>query len=133
MWHRSALLLEVFIVCTFADYVTSFPTFDWPDALLSYADSQLYEGTRFPALAEGCAPRQDTTVAAQWLRIAYHDMSTHNVSDGTGGLDASIQFELDRSQNIGEGMFLSLADFGTLLITTSFFGSKYFRIRNTII
>ncbi|KAJ8094267.1 hypothetical protein PM082_006806 [Marasmius tenuissimus] len=38
-------------------------------------------------------------------------MSTHNVDDGTGGLDASIRFELDRGENIGSGMELSLADF----------------------
>ena len=29
---------------------------------------------------------------------AYHDMATHNVEDGTGGLDASIQFEQDRPE-----------------------------------
>jgi hypothetical protein len=29
---------------------------------------------------------------ADWVRTAYHDMATHNVADGTGGLDASIRF-----------------------------------------
>ena len=29
---------------------------------------------------------------------AYHDMATHNSTAGTGGLDASIQFELDRDE-----------------------------------
>lgn len=29
---------------------------------------------------------------------AYHDMATHNVEDGTGGLDASIRFETDRAE-----------------------------------
>ncbi|KAL0058151.1 hypothetical protein AAF712_015175, partial [Marasmius tenuissimus] len=38
------------------------------------------------------------SVGAQWIRLAYHDMSTHNVEDGMGGLDASIMFELDRPQ-----------------------------------
>ena len=27
---------------------------------------------------------------------AFHDMATHNIEDGTGGLDGSIQFEFDR-------------------------------------
>ena len=51
--------------------------------------------------------------AADWLRTvrsvstfpvranstqAYHDMATHNVADGTGGLDASIRFETDRPE-----------------------------------
>ncbi|KAJ8084894.1 hypothetical protein PM082_003671 [Marasmius tenuissimus] len=42
---------------------------------------------------------------------AYHDMSTHNIDDGTGGLDASIVFELDRPQNVGQGMPDSVNDF----------------------
>jgi len=32
------------------------------------------------------------------LRQAYHDMSTHNIEDGTGGMDASIRYELDREE-----------------------------------
>ncbi|KAF7364726.1 Peroxidase [Mycena venus] len=45
------------------------------------------------------------TNAADWLRTAYHDMATHNVEDGTGGLDASIRFaeEQARSENAGTG------------------------------
>lgn len=54
-------------------------------------------------------------------------MATHNVDDGTGGLDASIVYELDRArvgpvhptvyhdtdafQNVGVGMAQSLVDF----------------------
>ena len=29
---------------------------------------------------------------------AYHDMATHDVDSGMGGLDASIRFELDRPE-----------------------------------
>ncbi|KAK1230801.1 hypothetical protein PQX77_006101 [Marasmius sp. AFHP31] len=58
-----------------------------------------------------CPLRDSTTFAAQWIRLAYHDMSTHNVEDGTGGLDASIRFELNRAENVGKGMENSLADF----------------------
>ncbi|KAH6645225.1 WSC domain-containing protein [Truncatella angustata] len=39
--------------------------------------------------------------AAEWIRTAYHDMSTHDAAAGTGGLDASILFELDREENPG--------------------------------
>ncbi|KAI1338911.1 heme peroxidase [Xylariaceae sp. FL0016] len=39
--------------------------------------------------------------AAEWIRTAYHDMSTHDSAAGTGGLDASIMFELDRDENVG--------------------------------
>ncbi|KZV95573.1 heme peroxidase [Exidia glandulosa HHB12029] len=43
--------------------------------------------------------------AADWIRSAYHDMATHNVEDGTGGLDASIRFfeEQHRPENAGNG------------------------------
>ncbi|KAJ6616379.1 heme peroxidase [Mycena sp. CBHHK59/15] len=43
--------------------------------------------------------------AADWIRTAYHDMATHNVTDGTGGLDASIRFaeEQARPENAGDG------------------------------
>ncbi|KAF7334638.1 Peroxidase [Mycena venus] len=42
---------------------------------------------------------------ADWIRTAYHDMATHNVEDGTGGLDASIRFpeEQSRGENVGTG------------------------------
>lgn len=41
---------------------------------------------------------------ADWIRVAYHDMATHNVVDGTGGLDGSIHLreEQDRPENPGE-------------------------------
>ncbi|KAJ7799099.1 putative L-ascorbate oxidase [Mycena olivaceomarginata] len=41
-----------------------------------------------------------------WLRTAYHDMATHNVKDGTGGMDASVRFakEQVREENIGDGI-----------------------------
>jgi hypothetical protein len=29
---------------------------------------------------------------------AYHDSATHNIIDGTGGLDGSIFYELDRAE-----------------------------------
>ncbi|KAJ8091223.1 hypothetical protein PM082_004199 [Marasmius tenuissimus] len=67
---------------------------------LMFDDSYLSGPIDFP-----CDSRDNTTTAAQWLRLAYHDMSTHNVSDdGSGGLDASIIYELDRPQNVGLGM-----------------------------
>ncbi|QSZ36084.1 hypothetical protein DSL72_007208 [Monilinia vaccinii-corymbosi] len=40
--------------------------------------------------------------AAEWIRTAYQDMSTHDIETGLGGLDASIAFELGRAENPGE-------------------------------
>ncbi|KAI0320315.1 heme peroxidase [Amylostereum chailletii] len=39
--------------------------------------------------------------AAEWVRTAYHDMATADVATGIGGIDASIAFETDRAENVG--------------------------------
>ncbi|KAH7303941.1 WSC domain-containing protein [Stachybotrys elegans] len=39
--------------------------------------------------------------SAEWIRTAFHDMATHDAAAGTGGVDASIFFELDRAENAG--------------------------------
>ncbi|KAJ6559723.1 heme peroxidase [Mycena capillaripes] len=36
--------------------------------------------------------------AADWIRTAYHDMATHNSTDGTGGMDASIRFTEEQAR-----------------------------------
>ncbi|KAK1222472.1 hypothetical protein PQX77_014678 [Marasmius sp. AFHP31] len=93
-----------------ATVATSNPS--WPYGHRLYQEEKLlYESSGIPGFTLDCALRDSTTVAAQWIRIAYHDMSTHNIEDGTGGLDASIRFELDRSENVGGGMEDSLSDF----------------------
>ncbi|KAF9040231.1 heme peroxidase [Hymenopellis radicata] len=49
--------------------------------------------------------------AAQWIRVSFHDFATANVAEGTGGMDASIQFETDRAENSGAAMNDSMAFF----------------------
>ncbi|KAI3615710.1 l-ascorbate oxidase [Moniliophthora roreri] len=84
----------------------------WPyTAQIRRQEDLLYESQD---LSIGCLDRQDTTIAAQWARTAFHDMATHNVGDGSGGLDASIRFELDRSENVGVGLLQTLSDFSRL-------------------
>ncbi|KAH6675367.1 heme peroxidase [Plectosphaerella plurivora] len=39
--------------------------------------------------------------AAEWIRTAFHDMITHDAATGSGGLDGSVWFELDRNENAG--------------------------------
>ena len=72
---------------------------------LGLLETLLFEDSLFDVVG-GCVARvvanpNDTSitpVAAQWIRLAYHDMATHDVDNGTGGLDGSIAFELDRDQ-----------------------------------
>ncbi|KAF5312801.1 hypothetical protein D9619_003779 [Psilocybe cf. subviscida] len=108
----------------FSYFPLSRAVYQWPSPQYEVLEQLLYEGMDLiggttGALASNCAPRMNTTVAAQWLRLAYHDMSTHNITAGTGGLDASIYYELDRAENIGEGMTRSMIDF-------SLSSNKYF-------
>ncbi|KAH8101444.1 heme peroxidase [Cristinia sonorae] len=86
----------------------------YPNPFLYELESQLYdrEGYRSRSLFTGMIPDCSSfffgggtgrSNAADWIRTAYHDMATHNVTDGSGGLDASIRFEQDRAENAGDG------------------------------
>ncbi|KAF8168633.1 heme peroxidase [Mycena galopus ATCC 62051] len=83
-------------------FVLGAAVFNWPDPLVSGLDDKLYvfDFSTVSSLATGCVPRDNSTVAAQWLRLAYHDMATHDSEYGTGGLDASIVFEFSRAQSL---------------------------------
>ncbi|KAF3006651.1 hypothetical protein E8E13_008173 [Curvularia kusanoi] len=48
------------------------------------------------------SPSPERQTAAEWIRTAFHDMATHDKASGTGGLDASIQFETNRAENAGD-------------------------------
>ncbi|KDN35391.1 hypothetical protein RSAG8_11612, partial [Rhizoctonia solani AG-8 WAC10335] len=43
--------------------------------------------------------------SSEWLRTAFHDAITHNAQAGTGGVDASLIWETDRSENLGGRSF----------------------------
>ncbi|KAF8171262.1 heme peroxidase [Pholiota molesta] len=93
--------------------------YQWPSPQYEALESFLWEGgdsrvgNEISILVADCRTRGDplSSVGAQWLRFAYHDMATHNITDGTGGLDASIFYELDRPENVGTGQALTAADF----------------------
>ncbi|KAJ6483288.1 heme peroxidase [Mycena sanguinolenta] len=105
------ITLRVLYVASTLHLVVGAAVFNWPDPFLDNLDSQLYEISSVSVTAVECNTRDNSTVAAQWLRLAYHDMATHNSTTGTGGMDASIQFEFTRAQDIGMGMLESLLDF----------------------
>jgi hypothetical protein len=44
------------------------------------------------------------------VRTAFHDSVTHDAAAKTGGLDASIQYELDRPENLGAALNNTLGD-----------------------
>ncbi|RMZ73554.1 WSC domain-containing [Pyrenophora seminiperda CCB06] len=53
--------------------------------------------------------------AAEWVRTAFHDTITHNRHTQTGGLVASIQYELDRPENKGAALNNTLGDIASLV------------------
>lgn len=40
-------------------------------------------------------------IARSWIRAAFHDAGTFDLAKNTGGMDGSLQFELDRPENKG--------------------------------
>jgi len=75
-----------------------------------------------PALNSG------RTTAAQWIRVAFHDFVTANVSAGTGGLDASIGFETLREENKGSAMndsFTFWRPFMNDAVSSAYFRARY--------
>ncbi|KAL2179114.1 uncharacterized protein P884DRAFT_239711 [Thermothelomyces heterothallicus CBS 202.75] len=54
-----------------------------------------------PCNNEAAGPGRIT--ASEWLRVGFHDMAPHNRYFGTGGLDGSLQFELNNGENTGPG------------------------------
>ncbi|KAF9477280.1 heme peroxidase [Pholiota conissans] len=106
------------IVSLHGALLTTASAYQWPNPRYEALERFLFEGTdindkALTAITNSCAKRagSGSPVAAEWLRIAYHDSATYNITDGTGGLDASVYYELTRTENIGGGMATSTADF----------------------
>ncbi|KDR77593.1 hypothetical protein GALMADRAFT_65799 [Galerina marginata CBS 339.88] len=122
----AASIINLIIWTLFIPASTLFVSGDytWPSPQHDALEKFLYEGIdasdlNLAGLASFCSKRfgpspfELSTFSAEWVRLAYHDMATHNVTDGTGGLDASIFYELDRPENIGAGNINSVNDFRT--------------------
>ncbi|KAJ7311512.1 heme peroxidase [Mycena albidolilacea] len=96
----------------------------WPSPMLDELESLLFEITpgttgiasfiqpcdTFTFAPTGSRGSSGRSNAADWIRTAYHDMATHNIVDGTGGMDASIRFaeEQARAENVGDGFVNTL-------------------------
>ncbi|KAI4221750.1 MAG: hypothetical protein L6R36_006665 [Xanthoria steineri] len=91
----------------------------WPSSVDELEDiMMLNTGYRARGFANAVTPCSagagpGRVTAAEFIRTAFHDMATANVYLGTGGLDASIVFELNNGggDNIGQAFPTSLAYF----------------------
>ncbi|KAJ6573716.1 heme peroxidase [Mycena sp. CBHHK59/15] len=94
-------------------YLATVDAWIWPSPQLDALESQRFDLERhgIAAFIRPCdlfifdTANSGRSDAADWIRTAYHDMATHNIVDGTGGLDASIRFdeEQSRPENTGDG------------------------------
>ncbi|KAJ7708335.1 heme peroxidase [Mycena rosella] len=100
-------------------YLATASAYIWPSPQLDELESQRFDqsGNNARGIAFFIQPCDEfdppgdgptnsgRSDAADWIRTSYHDMATHNVTDGTGGLDASIRFpeEQARAENVGDG------------------------------
>jgi hypothetical protein len=91
----------------------------WTDQLEEYYTQGTFVVDDTNRCAVELAANTGRQTAAEWLRTAFHDMSTHNVHTGLGGLDASLAYELDRDENKGQGLF------DTFTFLAAHFMSKY--------
>jgi hypothetical protein len=104
---------------------TAIPT--WPSSIDEIEDIMFlntgYQARGFSAGVTPCSfsPSGPSRMSsAEWLRTAFHDMATGNVYQGTGGLDASIVYELggNGGENIGSAFNTTLQTF------TPFFSTR---------
>ncbi|KAI3392066.1 hypothetical protein diail_6295 [Diaporthe ilicicola] len=75
--------------------------------------SRNFADTISPCSNEASGPGRQ--VAAEWLRVAFHDMSTADVNTGEGGLDGSLQYRLDDGESKGPGFNSTLEFFSDYL------------------
>ncbi len=110
--------LLAFLVVLIEVYAYTWPSnIDYLEGLIyqlsGYRRFGVIDGVSPCSFSSGGAGRQ---AAAEWVclpislvsvliafqvRTAFHDMITHNATGGTGGMDASIMFEMDRPENPG--------------------------------
>lgn len=93
---------------------TAAPT--WPSSVDELEDIMLLNtGYRAKGFATTVTPCSNgagpgRVAAAEFIRTAFHDMATGNIYQGTGGLDASVVFELG-GDNPGPGFPTTLTTF----------------------
>jgi len=97
----------------------------WPSSSDQIEDLMfLMTGYGAQSFAESVTPCTSQGVegfisAAQWVRLAFHDMGTANVDSGVGGLDASIVYEMNADTNNSPGFNASLEQFAPFLTSRS--------------
>jgi Peroxidase len=97
-----------FLAAVVAALATVAAVSTWPDATDELEDiTFLLTGHSSRGFSSAVTPCSFSSAglgrqsAAEWLWTTFHDMATGNVFLHTGGLDASLMFELNSGENIG--------------------------------
>ena len=112
-----AFLLSLILFSALQQFVFgAVPT--WP----SYASDELedimflntgYRSKQFSKAVTPCSssPGPGRIAAAEWLRTSFHDMATANqvTNPRTGGMDASLVYELNSLENVGSAFVSTLS------------------------
>lgn len=116
-------LARLFMLClAFGSFSNVYAAFFYPDVQSSLLEHILVDthgayASGFAFAITPCtyyvsgAQTLGRETAAQWLRVAFHDFVTAHVSEGTGGIDASIGFETLREEDSGTAFNDSLLFF----------------------
>ena len=116
-----AFLFSSFVLFLFL-LPSSHSAFHYPTALLSRLEHLLVDtdGAFRSGFKDAITPCSNYVsgsqlfgrqTSSQWLRVAFHDFVTAHVDEGTGGIDASIGFETQRSEDSGSAFNDSFAFF----------------------
>ncbi|KAI9345173.1 heme peroxidase [Zopfochytrium polystomum] len=91
----------------------------WPSPAYDRFEDLLYQESGYAAFGFIATDIEPCThsgggaghvAAAEWVRTAFHDMITHDAAAGTGGVDASLRFELDRADENPGSAFTTTLD-----------------------
>ena len=120
MWYK-----QIAVLALLNHYAQAAPT--WPNSIDEIEDLMMLQtGYRSLGFASAVTPCSSSAVqgfrtAAGFLRAAFHDVAAFDASAGTGGLDASLAFELDgdyKTHNAGPAFPGAMAYF------TGFYNDK---------
>ncbi|KAF8912080.1 L-ascorbate oxidase [Gymnopilus junonius] len=113
--HGLLLFFSLYLLSLLTPFSSAYT---WPSPQYDALEGLLFEGRRsdgssLSSIVHPCRKRTGTlaSIPAEWFRFAFHDMATHNVDNGTGGLDGSLVYELNRPENFGLGFNQTQSDF----------------------
>lgn len=112
---RAVATVAIILSAVLADSTWPSPIDDLEEIMFQQRifKSRNFADTISPCSNEASGPGRQ--VAAEWLRVAFHDMATADSRTGKGGLDGSLQYQLDDGESKGPGFNSTLKFFSEYL------------------